>query len=54
MAKRKYVTKSCHNKKSDAKKAQKYMHNKGMTATVVKTKVGKRVKYCVKSAGKRK
>ena len=54
MAKRTYVTKSCHSKKGDAKKVQKRMHSNGMTATIVKSKVGKRVKYCVKSAGKRK
>jgi|TARA_R110000824_G_C15231140_1_gene678582 hypothetical protein len=54
MAKRTYVKKSCHYKKSDAKKSQKKMHNMGMTAKLVKTKVGKKVKYCVMSAGKRK
>ena len=56
--KRKYVVKSCHVTKGAAKKVQKSMHDKGMTAKVVKKsyKVGKRskTKYCVESAGKRK
>jgi hypothetical protein len=56
--KRKYTTKSCHNKKSAAKTVQKTMHNSGLTARIVekKVKVGKKTvkKYCVESAGKRK
>lgn len=54
MAKRKYVKKSCHYKKSDAKKSQKKLHDMGFTATLQKKKEGKRTKYCVMSAGKRK
>jgi hypothetical protein len=56
--KRKYSVKSCHYKKGEAKKAQKRLHDKGMTAKIVKktVKVGARTrtKYCVESAGKRK
>ena len=47
---RKYRRKSCHSKKSAAKKAAGSMRKRGMTATVRKTKGG----YCVYSAGKRK
>lgn len=58
MAKRKYVVKSCHQTKSAAKKVQKVMHDKGITAKIVKKKysIGKRkkTKYCVESAGRRK
>ena len=56
--KRKYQVKSCHQTKTAAKKVQKSMHDRGLTAKVVKKKykVGKRskTKYCVESAGKRK
>lgn len=52
---RKYVVKSCHTKKSEAKKVQKKMHENGLTAKIVKkSTTGKKVKYCVESAGKRK
>jgi len=58
MAKRKYVVKSCHQTKTSAKKVQKSMHDRGLTAKIVKKKykVGKRskTKYCVESAGRRK
>ena len=49
---RKYVKKTCHKKKTEAKKAQKKMHSNGMTAQVKKDpKTGR---YCVYSAGKKK
>jgi hypothetical protein len=55
---RKYTKKSCHTKKSEAKKVQKRMHNSGQTARIVKTQVTvsgkKKVKYCVETAGKKK
>lgn len=58
MPKRKYTTKSCHKTKSAAKKVQKSLHDKGMTAKIVKkkTKVGKKstTRYCVESAGRKK
>ena len=54
MASKKYVTKSCHYKKSDARKSQKKMHDMGYTAQLRKKKDGKRTKYCVMSKGKRK
>ena len=50
----KYVTKSCHYKKSDARKVQKKMHDMGMTAQLRKKKDGKRTKYCIVSKGRRK
>jgi len=50
--KRKYRTSTCHNTKTAAKKAQKILHGKGMTAKVLpKNKDGK---ICVVTAGKRK
>lgn len=52
--KRVYKTVSCHGTKTDAKKVQKRMHNAGKTAVVVKTKVGVKTRYCVKSAGNKK
>ena len=56
--KRKYQVKSCHQTKTAAKKVQKSLHDRGLTAKVVKKKykVGKKskTKYCVESAGKRK
>lgn len=48
--KRKYSTKSCHAKKSEAKAAQKKLHDKGHTARIV----SKDGKHCVMSAGLRK
>lgn len=54
MKKRVYKTVSCHGTKTDAKKVQKKMHDQGKTAIVVKTKVGVKSRFCVKSAGKRK
>lgn len=48
---RKYKKVSCHDKKADAKKVQKRLHDKGQTATIVK---GKDNKYCVKTAGAKK
>lgn len=48
----KYEKVSCHSKKADAKKRQKAMHEKGMTAQVKKdVKTGK---YCIFSKGKKK
>lgn len=56
--KRKYIVKSCHQTKTSAKKVQKSMHDRGLTAKIVKKKfkVGKKskTKYCVESAGRKK
>lgn len=48
--KKKYTTKSCHGTKSEAKKAQKSLHEKGYTAKIV----AKDGKHCVQSAGLKK
>lgn len=47
-----YKKVSCHSKKTDAKKAQKRMHDKGETAQVKKD--AKTGKYCIYSKGKKK
>ena len=52
MASRKYVKKTCHKSKTEAKKKQKSMHNNKLTAQVKKDpKTGH---WCVYSAGKKK
>lgn len=48
---RKYKEIACYTSKTAAKKAQKTMHGKGLTATLVKKANGD---TCIKSAGKRK
>ena len=49
---KKYSKVSCHTKKADAKKVQKKMHAKGLTAQIKKDpKTGKQ---CIYSKGKRK
>ena len=58
VTKRKYTTKSCHGTKTEAKKVQKTMHDKGMTAKIVKKTAvvsgRKKVRFCVESAGRKK
>jgi hypothetical protein len=50
--KRKYTKVSCHGTKTAAKKAQKKLQAKGMTASVRKdSKTGK---HCIYSAGKKR
>lgn len=47
---RTYKSVSCHTTKTAAKKKQKALHAKGMTAKIV----SKDGKHCVESAGKKK
>lgn len=50
--KRNYKKVSCHSSKTEAKKEQKKLHDKGMTAQVKQDPKTK--KYCIHSAGKKK
>jgi len=49
-----YKVKSCHTTKTAARRKQKAMHKKGLTAKIVTKGTGKKKRYCVESKGKSK